>query len=195
MIPVKDINDVYPKFVPDQLLTSTDLNNLFNFLDQQQRMTRTNLIGIGIVCGLEVKKSSAGDTIFISRGCGVTSHGYLITLDDTVYDQFTEYDALQQDDYENVFVDLSGSTPQSRFDLLELHPSGVTPETPTDNQPKKLTELDLAEYAVLVFVELLETDNRNCDPSNCDDHGGNVTMTFKPLLIKISDIDELGESM
>ena len=51
MIPSKLL---YPDFVPDQLLTSEDLNSLFGYLDEQGRLTRTNLIGVGIVCGLEI---------------------------------------------------------------------------------------------------------------------------------------------
>jgi hypothetical protein len=61
----------YPEFVPDQLLTSEHLNQLFGYLEEQGRLTRTNLIGIGIVCGLEVKTNAAGTQITITKGCGV----------------------------------------------------------------------------------------------------------------------------
>jgi hypothetical protein len=53
-------NVSYPDFVPDQLLTSDNLNQLFGYLDEQGRMTRTNLIGIGIVCGLDVETAADG---------------------------------------------------------------------------------------------------------------------------------------
>ncbi len=44
----------YPEFVADQVLTADHLNELFDYLDEQDRLTRRCLIGIGIVCGLEV---------------------------------------------------------------------------------------------------------------------------------------------
>src|SRR5262245_43275256 len=68
--------DHYPVFQANQVLTRRHLNDVFDYLDGQTRLTRANLIGIGIVCGLEVKL--AGTTISLSRGCGVTSEGYLI---------------------------------------------------------------------------------------------------------------------
>ena len=50
MLPV---NISYPFFEANQVLSNEHLNQLFNYLDEQERLTRTNLIGIGIVCGLE----------------------------------------------------------------------------------------------------------------------------------------------
>ena len=50
--------DHYPIFEANQVLTNTHLNDVFDYLDEQQRLTRTNLIGIGIVCGLEISLSA-----------------------------------------------------------------------------------------------------------------------------------------
>src|SRR5438874_6542667 len=71
--------DHFPVFEANQVLTSRHLNDVFDYLDQQTRLTRSNLIGIGIVCGLEIKLATSGATaVLLSRGCGVTSEGYLI---------------------------------------------------------------------------------------------------------------------
>jgi hypothetical protein len=191
MIPVKGINDVFPKFVPDQLLTSSDLNNLFNYLDEQERLTRANLIGIGIVCGLEVRIRTSGSSITISKGCGITSKGYMIAIDDTEYTQFTEFNALQQQYYGDKFVDTSVSPAQQKFDLWELHQASVVPEVPGAPQPEPLISLTLDDKVVLLFVELLENNNKNCNPNSCDDKGINVEVTIRPLLIKREDADEL----
>ena len=50
----------YPVFEANQVLTNAHLNDLFEYLDEQTRLTRANLIGIGIVCGLEVHVRGAG---------------------------------------------------------------------------------------------------------------------------------------
>ena len=52
----------FPTFDPDfitifqanQVLKDTDLNGIVTYLDSHSRLTRTHLIGLGIVCGLEV---------------------------------------------------------------------------------------------------------------------------------------------
>ena len=72
----------YPQFAPNQILTSNNLNQLYDYLGEQQRLTRTHLIGIGIVCGLEASLNDEGTQLTISRGCGVTSAGHLIIWDE-----------------------------------------------------------------------------------------------------------------
>src|SRR3546814_516070 len=69
-------HNTYPVFVADQVLTATHLNQVVNYLDEQNRLTRNRLIGIGIVCGLEIRFTPG--QIEITKGCGVTSQGYLI---------------------------------------------------------------------------------------------------------------------
>src|SRR5665811_2036418 len=80
----------YPVFEADQVLTNRHLNDLFNYLEQHDRLTRIKLIGSGIVCGLEVSVQ-AKDSITVSKGCGLTSQGYLITFCDTKFTHFINY--------------------------------------------------------------------------------------------------------
>src|SRR5215831_11608027 len=75
-ITMESLLDHYPVFEANQVLTSLHLNEVFDYLDQQERQTRSHLIGIGIICGLEIKLS--GGVIALSKGCGVTSEGYII---------------------------------------------------------------------------------------------------------------------
>ena len=60
---MSDILNTYPVFERNQVLTSTQLNNLVNYLDQQNRLTRARLIGMGIVCGLEIDYNKSENTI------------------------------------------------------------------------------------------------------------------------------------
>ena len=182
MIPA---NNIYPEFVPDQLLTSSDLNNLFGYLDEQERLTRTNLIGVGIVCGLEVKINAAKTAITITKGTGVTTEGYLVVMEEVTYTKYSQFDAVKDELYDR-FVNIDGDAghvppilPRTqKFNLWELNQASET--TATD----LITESFLSDKAVLVFVELLEEDNKNCNPNSCDDKGKNVTVTFRPLLVE-----------
>lgn len=173
-------NSDYPIFVADQVLTSDNLNDLFGYLDEQGRMTRTNLIGMGIVCGLQVITAADGSSITITKGVGVTSAGYLVTVPEITYTQRTTdvFDAVKCAYYDK-FVNISSKT--QRFDMWELvqdaQAEGTTP----------LITSFLTDKVVMIFVELLEENNKNCDPDSCDDKGTKVTVTFRPLLVKKSD--------
>src|ERR1700733_13814312 len=79
----------YIVYEPDQVLTNDHLNETFNYLDQQNRWTRNKLIGIGIVCGLNITHRTG--IIQISKGCGVTSQGYLILLNASSYAYMIPY--------------------------------------------------------------------------------------------------------
>ncbi|MEP7110786.1 MAG: hypothetical protein ABI760_22520 [Ferruginibacter sp.] len=199
MIPSAENSD-YPKFVANQVLTSDNLNDLFGYLDEQGRMTRTNLIGIGIVCGLQVKTGTDGDglNITITKGCGVTSAGYLVSVPELKFHHYNIFDAAKCTYYDK-FVDTAGdadATPQippntQRFPLWELKQLGE-PEDAANlfhnlNDPVNF----LNNLVVLLFVELLEKNNKNCDPDSCDDKGTNVTVSFRALLVTTANANSL----
>src|SRR5438067_2258292 len=126
----------YPRFVPDQVLTSDNLDDLFTYLDDQDRITRTNLIGVGIVCGLGVETPPNGTSIKITKGTGITSEGYLVSHADTdplgkkeiVYTGYIAFDPTKEDVYDK-FKPIGNRTIQ----LWELKESaaveGTTPLT------------------------------------------------------------------
>lgn len=189
MLPANDLQN-FPLFVPDQVLTSENLNQLFSYLDAEGRMTRTNLVGIGIVCGMEVKNGIDGNGQFIAitKGTGVTSAGYLVTTPEngtsdttqTKYHKFKNFDAVKCR-YYDPFVKISDKT--QKFPLWELKETSETTGTSDLNSIPG----GLADKVVMLFVELLETNNKNCDPNSCDDKGINVDVTFRPLLVRKTD--------
>lgn len=172
------VNTIFPEFVPDQLLTSDDLNEMFDYLDEQGRMTRSNLVGIGIVCGLQIKTPSAKNSITITKGVGVTSEGYLVRFDrDMVYTAYKSFDAVKEE-YYSKFVNTGVNPKSQKFTLLELKPDITDGGTELSAIPGTLSQ-----YIVLLFVELLQEQNKNCDPNSCDDKGIKTTVTIRPLLI------------
>lgn len=172
------VNTIFPEFVPDQLLTSDDLNEMFDYLDEQGRMTRSNLIGIGIVCGLQIKTPAAKNSITITKGVGVTSEGYLVRFDqDMVYTAYKSFNAVQET-YYSKFVNTGVNPKTQKFTLLELKPDITDGGTELTAIPGTLSQ-----YIVLLFVELLQEQNKNCDPNSCDDKGIKTTVTIRPLLI------------
>lgn len=171
--------DHFPVFEANQVLTSGHLNDVFDYLDQQERLTRSHLVGIGIVCGLEIKLT--GGTIALSKGCGVTSEGYLIVEpDDLSLVAYRGYTLPPDIDYPQF------KNGADQYALWELFEAG-TPNTTLLNSPANF----LNDKAVLLFLELKKEGLRNCSPNNCDDKGSQVTATVRRLLIAKSDLDKI----
>lgn len=181
---MKLTQDIYPVFEANQVLSDLHLNEIFNYLDEQDRLTRANLIGIGIVCGLEISLNPPGattPTIRLTRGCGVTSEGYLIVEpDDVDLVLYREY-VLPQEPAYRPLKDQSSAGEQ--FDLWELFPAGEPETTALETSAGFLND-----KAVLLFLELKKEGLRNCSPNNCDDKGAKITATVKRLLIKVEDL-------
>jgi hypothetical protein len=94
-----NVTTQYRKFNDNQALTEGQLNEFIDYFEDQDRLSRTRLSGVGIVCGFQseyveleispalAEKSSGDrdleipfDTIAITQGAGVTTDGDLITL-------------------------------------------------------------------------------------------------------------------
>jgi hypothetical protein len=179
----------YPRFVADQLLTSQDLNSLFEYLDGQTRISRTNLVGIGLACGYQVLASADGTSVTLTGGTGVTSEGYLVALDDSTYTQHKAYDARIEQKYGAFF-----RTPEAPIQLWELfreaEEEGTTPLDLEFLQGGEVPD-ELEAKVALLFVELALTQDRNCNPESCDDKGETIEVAYRVLLARREDALEL----
>ena len=77
----------YTVFELNQVLKPEQLNSLAAYLDDQQRLTRVALIGVGIACGLW--PSLEGEFVRLTHGVGTTTDGDLVLVPKEV-----SYDAL-----------------------------------------------------------------------------------------------------
>ncbi len=173
----------YPVFVADQVLTADHLNEIVNYLDEQQRLSRNKLIGIGIVCGLEIKVSRS--YIEITKGCGITSQGYLIIQDDlTVQNRksLTHYhEYILPTDFSPAY-----KTIYEPWHMWEL----LTAESSLDiDDAEALTSEFLRSKIVVLLLEMKEIPLKNCIDTDCDDKGCKIEFTVRPLLVESIDID------
>lgn len=176
---MESLLDHYPVFEANQVLMSRHLNDAFDYLEQQERQTRSHLIGIGIACGLKIQLN--GTAIALSKGCGVTSEGYLIVEpEDVTLTAYRPYTLPTDIDYPEFKND---GTP---FAMWELFGDGVPNTTPLGTPAGFLDD-----KAVLLFLELRKEGLRTCSPNNCDDKGSQVTATVRRLLIARSDLDSI----
>ncbi|WP_234387106.1 carboxypeptidase-like regulatory domain-containing protein [Aquimarina sp. Aq78] len=176
-------HDRYPKFVADQVLTEKSLNQMFGYLEEQQRLTRTTLIGIGVMCGMEVSVNASRTALTISQGVGVTSKGYLVPFPETTYTFYNDEFSAEQEFMYPPFI--NAITKKQKFPLYLLHNNGAA------EIKKPITASFLEDKVVVVFVELLKVDNKNCDPDSCDDKGCTVEVTHRPLLVDRENLNEL----
>ncbi|WP_119079982.1 hypothetical protein [Chitinophaga alhagiae] len=173
----------YPHFEVNQVLTNEQLNTLFAYTDEQNRLTRTHLSGVGIVCGLDAQTAANGSNITITRGCGVTSEGYLVVQDADVVHRFRRpYTAPKEVQY-LPFLDGNGD----QFPLWELLPASP----PGDGTVAAIDSNFLNGKIILLFVELNKTANKNCLPNSCDDKGATISVTVRPLLVSKGDADKI----
>lgn len=171
----------YPFFEANQVLTNAHLNDLFEYLDEQQRLTRANLIGVGIACGLDVRIAGPG-RIDLSKGCGVTTEGYLIVEpQDVALIAVRSYQLPVDPGYAPLVDPATGK----QLDLWELFADDDEPGA----QPLVSSGLVLDDKAVVLFLELRKDDLRACTPNSCDDRGAEVTATVRRLLVDVADLD------
>ncbi|GJL83484.1 MAG: hypothetical protein DHS20C01_31180 [marine bacterium B5-7] len=167
----------YPVFVGNQLLSSSDLNDVVAYLDQQARLTRLGLIGAGIVCGLGPRMQ--GNTLVISSGCGVTSGGFLIHLDvcqlkyylkvKLSRTRFLRSDAVSEDEID-------------AFELFETEQeASIT-----------LSALFAESKVVVLLLEYMDDKNESC-LDDCDEKGMRRVFKMRKFLIDSALARELIE--
>ena len=67
------IESGYTVFEKDQVLTPGQLNGVSSYLDDQERLSRVALLGVGIGCGLWPLLQ--GNRVRLSHGVGTTTDG------------------------------------------------------------------------------------------------------------------------
>ncbi|NOQ72217.1 MAG: hypothetical protein GQ574_09465 [Crocinitomix sp.] len=187
-----ELNNSYPVFEANQLLTSTHLNQLRTYLDVQDRLSRVKLVGMGIVCGLEVSYDS--NVISISGGTGVTSQGFLVEIPESNFPKCTLASYFDPENYAPFITEAPTLTGQ--IPMYELLPSGAT--EPATLEVINFNDSDFAGFledkVVVLFVEFEDIDLESCLGQNCDDRGISRKFTIRRLLLNCDDVDAIIKS-
>ncbi|MFA8436118.1 MAG: Ig-like domain-containing protein [Marinifilaceae bacterium] len=181
-----EIFNTHPVFESNQVLTSEQLNSLINYLDQQNRLTRSRLIGVGIVCGLEVNYDPKAGTITISGGTGITSEGYLISLGECITVKYRNY-TLPPGTLYAPFV--HPVTNEKDIDLWELLTEKA--DDGPDVASLKVPDDFLDDKVVLLFVESYDKDLKSCLGKSCDELGKERIHRVRKLLISVEDLQKV----
>jgi hypothetical protein len=171
------IEDRYTHFEQDQVLTPEQLNGLSGYLDDQERLTRVALVGVGIACGLWATLD--GNRVRLSRGVGTTTDGDVAFVPEaSFYDRYKPYDS---------------SAP--RYE--PFHPAGgmltvheLVREGESDSRALALSGFnaregrELRSMAAVLYMESYLRDEDLCSGTDCDNRGKDSVHTLRLLLVE-----------
>lgn len=183
----------YSVFEQDQVLTAGQLNSLAEYADDQTRLTRVRLLGVGVVCGL--RPSAAGGEVRVTRGVGVTSDGDLLALDaDTTYDRWKPYDESRPA-YAPLYP--RGDFRQQMIPAFELVPAGakVRGAQSLATLPSAPGGRALAAMSAVFLMESYVHDEDLCSGTDCDNLGRDALHTPRVLLVASEDARPFSESV
>ncbi|HEX6912152.1 MAG TPA: hypothetical protein VF142_17245 [Longimicrobium sp.] len=176
-----EVTTGYTLFEADQVLTHHQLNSVAGYADDQIRLSRVRLSGVGIACGLQV--SLAGTTVRVTGGVGVTTDGDLLSLDgDTTFDRWRPYDASFPA-YPPLYQ--GGDVNGTMHRAWELFAAG-TPGSPGRplGEFAGATGTALGTLAAVLLMESYRQDDDLCSGTDCDNLGARAVNTRKLLLVE-----------
>lgn len=176
---LKEIRTQYHSFVDDQVLTAKQLNGLIEYFEDQDRLSRVLLTGVGIICGLEIKKVT--ETSFtLTQGVGVTTDGDVLTLREITYTHGRKFDDKSA---RYPFFTREGSP----IELLEALPTGL------ENSEVLEKFSDWREMCVLLYLEAYANEADLCTTMDCDNQGVEQVGRLRVLLVSLEDAAFIAE--
>lgn len=201
-----EITPQYSSFVDDQVLTSAKLNEFMEYFDEQDRLTRVCLTGVGIACGFTVDFDQTDSQITILQGCGITTDGDLIKLQKDI-DISDEQKKVLGDSFKNIremvtsitythsklFIDehVQYQPFQNDGSIINIHELVSNEDAYGDSNAIKLTHTVLANKVVVLYLECYEKKATICTTTTCDNQGLPNIQNIKVLLIDKNNVEEI----
>ncbi|NVK64907.1 MAG: PKD domain-containing protein [Flavobacteriales bacterium] len=197
---LNDLTTSYHSFENDQVLTADQLNEFLEYFDEQDRLSRICLSGVGITCGFELSTNSENH-ITIGKGAGVTTDGDLIHLvkkksengktlnvfedDKLIYKYYRAYTG-EKVNYDPQFNKLDSVSDFEIIPLIE-----VVSEQEKQDGDKDLSELNLNDKIALFYLECYPKEADNCVGVDCDNQGIEQVNKLRVLLVDLDNVDRI----
>lgn len=215
-----NVTTQYRKFNENQVLTDGQLNEFIDYFEDQDRLSRTLLSGVGIVCGFKSTITSSGlitevmekiapqkaentlDTIVITQGAGVTTDGDLITLrtgKDKSSDVTIDFDTKNY----RYFREYKDKVRYNHFRIGEEQIPLLELATDDELKQMKVKGLDtgsfkdiktlekLNEKIIILYLESYSNDETPCEDADCDNTGAEQVSDLKVLLADFQSVSDL----
>ncbi len=179
-----EITTGYSIFEKDQVLTAMQLNSVSAYFEDQIRLTRSQLLGVGIVCGLNV--TAVRNQVIVSKGLGVTTDGDQLSVGSDR--QFTQFKVCDDKNpvYDPFYLD------GEMMPVYELIEAGIKDKRafPLAQFPEKSGQ-KLLQMVALLFMESYIFDPDQCAGTDCNNVGQKMTNNLKVLLVSREYIGRL----
>ncbi len=182
-------NSIYPVFEADQVLSQKDLNNMVSHLEEQDRISRKNLTGIGIVCGLDLTFENESKTVKVSCGTAVTSLGFEINFPESTFTHYHEIELSEQFLEPNITNEafLSPIFQYSAAYKTIKNCSELLNSAGDDELSIPIPADFFVNHVIILLLEVSLIDQKNCDTTNCNDKGKRMEFNLRPLVIPINE--------
>lgn len=191
-IKLDEINTQYSRFIDNQVLTSHQLNEFIDYFEDQDRLSRVFLQGVGIACGFELK-DIISESMTISGGVGVTTDGDLIVLKKSGL----EADSVDNDErkfsywrkFNDKLADYSlFNQNDKQIELIEL-----LAEKTDDSEPLS-TLNNWQQMCALLYLESYEKEPDLCTAIDCDNQGIKQQAYLRVLLVSKKDAEHMAKN-
>ncbi|MDF2934392.1 MAG: hypothetical protein K0R36_3723 [Chryseobacterium sp.] len=198
---LSNISTQYRKFSKGQYIKHPQFNEFLDFFEDQDRLSRVLLQGVGIVCGLKpnlIYKSKVLSSIQLSQGVALTTDGDLLTLNNTnkvseeLYISDLKTITLESKDYTHFKVYDNFKVKYPAFydgkNQIKLWELATTQEANSDFQ--SINNLsDLEDKYLLLYLESYEKEVKPCRGVDCDNHGIQQIRNLKVLVTTADGIN------
>jgi len=216
-----NVTTQYRKFNENQALTEGQLNEFIDYFEDQDRLSRTRLSGVGVVCGFRSEyvdfilqpensrgiESRPGDvnlenplqTIMITQGVGVTTDGDLITLrqkEDKPSEVSIDFETKNYRYYKNYSDKLEYQhfrIEDKQIPLLELFTEKELKDAGANIADyKPVSDLsNINDKIILLYLESYSNDESPCEDADCDNTGAEQVSNLKVLLADSASVSAL----
>jgi hypothetical protein len=202
---LSNLSTQYRKFSKGQYIEHTQFNEFLDFFEDQDRLSRVMLQGVGIVCGFKpepVIPNGILNSIQLSQGVAITTDGDLLTLNNTS----KASNDLYVSDLKNINIKNKQYTHFKVYDNYKVHYPAfyddgnqielweLATEAESKDKPdfKPVTKLNNPEDKyLLLYLESYEKEIKPCRGVDCDNHGLMQIRNLKVLVTTRAGIDQI----
>ncbi|MFO7826892.1 MAG: hypothetical protein R6V72_23360 [Cyclobacterium sp.] len=187
----------YRHYKADQVLTHTQLNETIAYFEDQDRLTRMALYGVGIAHGLQpgLDESSETTQLLVSQGVGITTDGDLILLHQALSEsqpkekdigvQQLAFTHFREFEDENARYSPYFFPDDNQMPLWELCQD-------TDENAQPLDSLaDWQDKILLAYLECYPKPQDICGDINCDNQGEEQVARLRILMMDEEEVEHL----
>jgi hypothetical protein len=202
---LSEITPQYSSFLDDQVLTSAKLNEFMEYFDEQDRLSRVCLTGVGIACGFQINYNASTSVITINQGCGITTDGDLIILQKAAEES---NEAATGNSFKDIHEIVSGNITythskvfiddnaqylpfQDEETIISMQELVSDEDSENDADALPLLPSILADKVVVLYLECYKKDADICTTTNCDNQGQPNIQNLKVLLIAKDDVENI----